>query len=204
MNFVIDDMATIGSILDALRTDGVKTGDIAKVIEGIGEKTLRSALKTAGYMFSNKAPKGWHYVGEDIEPLEKSIFDYTTKGEKGVKRISPIVHTQVIHSNADTTGSSPVIHPQFTQDEVRMITEMLYEWKQNKLERSEQKGIEEPSQVTQVHERIKMLQQGDKIRKTIVIDKCIGERLDAYCQKERVNKSDIMHLALIDFLDRYE
>ena len=204
MNFVIDDKATIESILDALRTDGVKTGDIAKVIEGIGEKTLRSALKTAGYMFSNKAPKGWHYVGEDIEPLEKSIFDYTTKGEQGVKRVSPVVHTQVIHSNADIIGSSPVVHPQFTQDEVRMITEMLYEWKQNKLERSEQKEIEEPSQVTQVHERIKMLQQGDKTRKTIVIDKRIGERLDAYCQKERVNKSDIMHLALIDFLDRDE
>ncbi|MED3804455.1 hypothetical protein P4562_21380 [Lysinibacillus xylanilyticus] len=33
----------------------------------------------------------------------------------------------------------------------------------------------------------------------IVIDKNIGDRLDKYCE-ERVNKSDVLHLALLEFL----
>lgn len=226
MNFVIDDAATIGSILDAIRK-GNKAEHIAKAIDGISQKPLLKALKDAGYEYSNKAPKGWHYVDEGAEPLDKSIFDYVNpsspnvkrnspQGEQRVKRISPTVHTEFIHSNTeftqgnaemassnmDFTSSSPIVHPQFTHDEVRMISEMLHEWKQSKLIRSEQIDTEEPSPgVAQVHERIKGLQQGDKTRKTIVIDKNIGDRLDAYCKKERVNKSDVLHLALMDFLD---
>jgi len=247
MNFVIDERATIGSILDAIRK-GNKAEHIAKTIDGISQKPLLKALKDAGYEYSQKAPKGWHYIGEGIEPTEKSIFDYVNsslsnvkrnspRGEQHVKRSSPTVHTEFIHSNTgfthdnteytesssvvhaeftrsnaevassntDFTPNSPIVHPQFTHDEVRMISEMLHEWKQSKLNRPEQMDIEEPSPgVAQVHERIKELHQGDKTRKTIVIDKGIGDRLDAYCKKERVNKSDVLHLALMDFLDGYE
>lgn len=223
MSFVIDDAATIGSILAAIRA-GNKAEHIAKAIDGISQKPLLKALKDAGYMYSQKAPKGWHYVGEGAQPLDKSIFDYvnpsSSKGEQRVKRISPTVHTEFIHnsnteftrgnaemasSNTDMNPSSPIVHPQFTHDEVRMISEMLHEWKQSKLNRSEKIDTEEPLPgLTQVHERIKGLKQGDKTRKTIVIDKSVGERLDAYCKKERVNKSDVLHLALMDFLDGYE
>lgn len=229
MNFIIDERVTIGSILAAIRA-GNKAEHIAKAIEGISQKPLLKALKDAGYAYSNKAPKGWHYVGEGTGPTEKSIFDYVNtsspnvkrnshKGEKHVKQISPIVHTEFIHSNTeftrgntemassntDFTPSSPVVHPQFTHDEVRMISEMLHEWQQSKLNRSDRMDIEEPSPgVTRVHERIKKMHQGDKVRKTIVIDRSVGERLDEYCKKERVNKSDILHLALMDFLDGYE
>lgn len=211
MSFKIDDAATLGSILNALKMEGVKTGDIAKVIDGISEKPLRRALKEAGYVFQNKAPKGWIYIGEGEEPLNHSVFDY-------VKRNSPAVHTQFTHSNTEVTSTiegeqvftqdhtritkgetnvnSPVIHPQFTQDETRMILEMLQEWKQ-------QKQLEITSNNNEpVHERIKVLSGGDKVRKTIVIDKTIGDRLDEYCKSEKLNKSDIIHLALIDFFHK--
>jgi hypothetical protein len=67
----------IGEILEAIKTEELR--EIAKRIEGISEKPLRIALKKAGYEFSNKAPKGWHYTGEGAEPTDKSIFDYHTK-----------------------------------------------------------------------------------------------------------------------------
>lgn len=205
MKFQIDKTATLGSILKALRTEGVKTGDVAKVIPNISEKPLRNALKEAGYAFSNKSPKGWHYVGSDVEPIDKSIFDY-------VKRTSEI-HTEFIPSNTEFTSSnkkvnnnnidfienSPVVQPQFTKNEVSMLMEMLYEWQQKKAE--EQQG--EINVSNQVHERIKQLPKDDKTRKTIVIDKNIGERLDKYCEVERVNKSDVLHLALLDFFKNY-
>lgn len=194
MNFQIDNAATIGSILKALRTEGVKTGDVAKMIEGISEKPLRAALKEAGYVFSNKAPKGWRYAGEDVEPLETSIFDY-------VNRSNPKVNSSnilVTRSNTATTDISPIIHPQFTRDEVVDLMDMLQEWRMKNV----MAQAEESEVPTQVHERIKSLPQGDKTRKTIVINKCIGERLDAYCKAERVNKSDILHLAIEDFLNK--
>ena len=50
-----------------------------------------------------------------------------------------------------------------------------------------------------LHDRIKWIPQDAKTRKTVVIDKSIGERLDSFCRAERVNKSDVLHLALADF-----
>lgn len=218
MNFQIDERATIGSILNAIRA-GNKAEHIAKAIDGISQKPFLKALKDAGYEYSNKAPKGWHYMGEGVEPIEKSIFDYVNFSSSNVKRTSSkvnkpsqMVHTEFTLSNAEVASSnievkssntpevSPVIHPQFTRDEISDLVEMLQEWRLKKAE--EQLGA--PQEPKQVHERIKALPQGDKTRKTIVIDKAIGKRLDDYCKEERVNKSDILHLALLDFLDKVE
>ncbi|EPA8332491.1 hypothetical protein ACQ69O_005085 [Escherichia coli] len=203
MNFQIDEKATLNSILTALRA-GNKAEHIAKAIDGISQKPFLKALKMAGYEYSNKVPKGWHYIGEDPEPLDKSIFDYVNFNSTKVNISSPTIHPEVTQSNTDMnrsnneiTSHSPVIHPQFTQNEVSMLMEILYEW-QGK-EQSEQ--IKVP---TQVHERIKALPQNEKTRKTIVIDKKIGDRLDTYCKSERVNKSDILHLAIMDFLNKVE
>lgn len=212
MNFEIDDKATIGSILTALRIKGVKTGDVAKAIDGIGEKSLRDALKEAGYMFSNEAPRGWHYTGAGAEPMEQSVFDYVKSSSSSVKRTSSrvnkpteVVRTEFIQGNIEVASSntefipsSSVIHSQFTQNEVSMIMEMLYEWQQKKVSAQN----EEIEVSGQIYERIKQLPKGDKTRKTIVIDKSIGERLDEYCEVERVNKSDVIHLALLDFLNK--
>lgn len=211
MKFQIDKQVTIGSILLALRTEGVKTGDVAKSIEGISEKPLRNALKEAGYVFSNKAPKGWYFKGKGNEPLDKSIFDYVKRSSSKVNKDSQgVIQRNIISNitvnkgnipvrkeNTDITEISPVIHPQFTRDEVADLVEMLQEWRMKKS--SEQLGtVHEPEQV---HERIKTLPQGKKTRKTIVISENIGKRLDAYCKAERVNKSDILHLAIEDFLN---
>lgn len=67
----------IGEILEAIKKEPL--AEIAKRIEGISETPLREALKRAGYEYSNKKPKGWHFIGAGEEPLEKSIFDFHTK-----------------------------------------------------------------------------------------------------------------------------
>ncbi|MGM0877433.1 MAG: hypothetical protein ACQEWV_22540 [Bacillota bacterium] len=71
------------------------------------------------------------------------------------------------------------------------------------------KSWQEVSLTTQTNElnlydRVKQLPQSDKTRKTIVIDRVIGKRLDGFCETERINKSDVLHLALADFLEKYE
>gem|GEM_PF-6840661 len=190
---MIDEKATIGSILNAIK-EGNKADQVAKAIEGISQKPFLKALKDAGYAYNNKTPRGWHYIGEGEEPLDKSIFDYVNtssprvmKGSEDVKMSSP---NEVIKGNKDVKVSSPKVHPKFTLDEFSEIREMLQEWK---LKRG---TVQEP---TQVHERIKRLGKGSKTRKTIVIDETIAKQLDDYSESENVNKSDIIHLALIDF-----
>lgn len=194
MRMMIDEKVTIGSIMSALK-EGNKAEEIAKTIDGISQKPLLKALKDAGYVYSNKAPKGWYYVGEGEEPLDKSIFEYVKSSSPKVIRSNTHVKSssrEVIQGNMDVNSSSPVFHPQFTRTELNDLMEMLHEW------RSRKETVQEH---TQVHERIKALAKGDKTRKTIVIDEAIAKKLDKYCETERVNKSDVLHLALIDFFN---
>jgi len=192
----VDQKASIRSILEVLAQEGVKTGDVAKQIPGISEKPFRNALKEAGYEFRNSGQKGWFFIGEGEEPLDKSIFDY-------VKSSSPKVHTPFTQSNKEFTGSnkefmhhSPAVHEQFTQNEIHMIKKMLKSWQE----------VTPTTQTNKqnLYNRIKQLPQNDKTRKTIVIDRVIGKRLDEFCEAERINKSDVLHLALADFLEKYE
>jgi hypothetical protein len=194
---IIDEQASIKSILKAM-AEGNKAEEIAKQIEGTSQKPFLNALKAAGYKYSNKAPKGWYYAAGGVEPLNKSIFDFHMKqSSTPKKRNSHVVHdeftssdTNIIPSNSELTVSSSV-HVQFTNDEVSMIKEMLSSWQ------------EAVPAVESVHDRIKHLSQGNKTRKTIVINENIGKHLDKFCGFERVNKSDVLNLALIDFLEKY-
>lgn len=196
----------IGSLLEALKTDNAEY--VARQIEGLSDKKLRNALKSAGYDYSNKAPKGWHYVGEGEQPLDKSIFDYVKKSSPNKKSTSQTVHPHDTPSNIDFTNSnievitdSPIVHQQFTNDEVKLIKEMLFEWQRVATQAHEPK-IEPQPELT-LHDRIKELPQGDKTRKTIVIDSTIGNQLDEFCKTEKINKSDVLHLAIMDFLEKY-
>jgi uncharacterized protein with von Willebrand factor type A (vWA) domain len=120
-----------------------------------------------------------------------------------VKSSSPKVHTPSTQSNKKFTKSnkefirhSSSIHEQFTQGEIRMIKEMLKSWQEVTTTTQTNKQS--------LYDRIEQLPQSDKTRKTIVIDRVIGKRLDEFCKNERINKSDVLHLALTGFLEKYE
>ena len=182
----MDERATVRSILKALKDSNVS--DVAKQIDGISKDPLASALNAAGYKYSSATPRGWAFVGDSDEPLDKSIFDF----------VNPKSSTKKSHSQPVpkiVTTDPHAILEQFTEDEIRAIKEMLKSWQESA------PAIEmEPT----LHERIKQLPKEDKTRKTIVIDQSIGERFDVFCEAERLNKSDILHLALADFMDKFE
>ena len=182
----IDETATVKSILNALKDSNVS--DVAKQIDGISKDPLGKALNAAGYKYSSAAPRGWTFVGDGDEPLDKSIFDFVKPKSSAKKSHSQLVPKVV------TTDSHP-IHGQFSEDEILAIKEMLKSW---------QKSAPAIEMEPTLHERIKQLPQEEKTRKTIVIDQSIGERFDVFCEAERLNKSDILHLALVDFMDKFE
>ncbi|MEK4712391.1 hypothetical protein [Sporosarcina sp. FSL K6-5500] len=162
--------------------------DVAKQIDGIRKDPLASALNTADYKYSSATPRGWTFVGDSDEPLDQSIFDFV-KPKSSAKK----PHSQPVPKIVMT--DSHAILEQFTEDEIWAIKEMLKSWQESA------PTIEmEPT----LHDRIKQLPQEKKTRKTIVIDQSIGERSDVFCEAERLNKSDILHLALADFMDKFE
>lgn len=136
----IDERASLRSILAALSVEGVKTADVAKQIPGISEKPFRKALKAAGYTFQNAGQKGWFFTGEGIEPLDQSIFDYVSPSPVSKKETSS-QNKRVISSYPKV--NSPNIHESFTQDEIRMIREMLVSWKETSTSTQVQQNLYE-------------------------------------------------------------
>jgi hypothetical protein len=192
---------TVRSIIESLAA-GRKTSEIAKDMPGISEKPLRAALKKAGYFFQ-AGGRGWTYIGEGEEPLDRSIFDFAERGSSGRKSSSSKVHsnitpsnTRVEKSNTNITSNSRKVHSQFTPDEVQALRDMIEQWREK-----EASSADQPE--NSLHDRIKQLPQNEKTRKTIVIDENIGSRLDRFCKVERVNKSDVLHLAIYDFLEKF-
>lgn len=180
---------TVKFVLEELSKNGVTTDSVGKKLIGVSGKIMSRALKQLGYEFSNSGEKGWYFKGEGQEPLDENILDY-------VNRRSPKVilsNTKEEKSNKDVNRSNTKVKQSsigFTDEEIQEIRLMLEERRNNQT-------------VSALHDRIKQIEQDEKTRKTIVLDKQLGERLDKFCKSERVNKSDILHLALMDFLERY-
>ena len=181
-----NESTTVRNILTALKDSNIS--DVAKQIDGISKDPLSSALNAAGYKYRSLSPRGWAFIGDGDEPLDKSIFDFV-KPKSSVKKSHSQPVTKVI------TTDPHAIHGQFTEDEVLAIKEMLKSWQESA------PTIEmEPT----LHERIKQLPREEMTRKTIVIDQNIGDRFDIFCETERLNKSDILQLALADFMDKFK
>lgn len=78
---------------------------------------------------------------------------------------------------------------EFTFDEVLAIRNMI-----NK---------SDPVEVDLVS-RIESLPKDEKVRKTIVISQSVGDKLDEFCKVKRVQKSDVLTLAIEDIISRYK
>ena len=56
----------------------------------------------------------------------------------------------------------------------------------------------------QLYERTRSLDRGNNTRKTYVIAETVATRFDAIADRTNLDKSQLLTLALLDFLDRYE
>lgn len=187
---------TVKFVLEELSKQGGTLDTVSRDIDGISSKKLSSILKDLGYGHANEGQKGWQFKGEGQEPLDENILDYVNRrspkvissntkdvqGNKTVNKGNVSVKKSNIEVKESNTG--------FTQEEILEIRAMLEERRNNQT-------------LSPLHDRIKQIEQDEKTRKTIVLDKQLGERLDKFCKSERVNKSDVIYLALLDFLERY-
>lgn len=204
---------TIGDVLKVLET--TKSAVLAKEI-GVGEKRLREALKSAGYEYSNVNPKGWHYIGEGEQPLEKSIQDYVTVRTTTTNRKPKEKSTNEITPKEDVSNA-------LTPHEVSMLRDMIKEWETIKgaantvaITHSDEvgdgliaKGVATHSQqpvhsINELYIRVKQeIEPQKKMRKTLNVNEGVGKALDDFAAKNKLDKQDIIELALFDFFEKY-
>lgn len=188
----------VGEVLKRLE-NGEKLKDIGDSI-GVSPRTMQRRMKKIGYVWNNSVNR-WEWSGPDPQPLEMEILETTTKTREGkvnTKRREGEVNVKT-HRNEGEADVKPIsrdIHTSFTADEIKAIRSMLLEWQQSQAAGSSAAGAA-------LHERIKDIKNGEKVRKTIVINKDVGAALDQFAERERVNKSDILEIAIMDFINKY-
>lgn len=71
----------VREVLELTLQPGMNIQQIAKHIDGLGEKGLRKALAQAGCVPFGSGKKGWHFIGDTLENLDKSIIEFAPKAE---------------------------------------------------------------------------------------------------------------------------
>ncbi|EJR94664.1 hypothetical protein IKO_05932 [Bacillus cereus VDM034] len=191
----------IRGVLEKLN-NGTKAAALAKELN-LADKRFREGMKKLGFEYSNST-KAWDGNEEAEKYLDNSIFEHVPpKGNRGVKTKSHSDNKEVVKTLQTTSQKSNFDSPKSnTEGEIKFTSEQILALKE-----IANQFINEQAEEThreRLHKRIIKLPNEDMTRKTVVINKAVGDRLDAFAGKMKFNKSDILSLALADFLDRYE
>lgn len=189
----------IGDVLKALVT--TKSAVLAKEI-GIGEKKLRDTLRSLGYEYRNSGDKGWHFVGEGDQPLERDIQDFVNVRKTREQRKVNVQRT----IDVSTKGE---MHNALTPHEVSTLRDMINEWETIKdainTVATTREGVAETSHsINDLYIRVKQeIEPQKKMRKTLNVNEGVGKALDEFAEKFRLDKQDIVELALYDLFEKY-
>ncbi|MEH7539761.1 hypothetical protein CN939_28410 [Bacillus thuringiensis] len=189
----------IGDVLKALVT--TKSAVLAKEI-GIGEKKLRDTLRSVGYEYRNSGDKGWHFVGEGDQPLERDIQDFINVRKTRVQRKGNVQRTVKVSTEDE-------IYNALTPHEVSALRDMINEWGTIKdainTVATTRKGVAETSHsINDLYIRVKQeIEPQKKMRKTLNVNEGVGKALDEFAEKFRLDKQDIVELALYDLFAKY-
>lgn len=177
----------VGDFLERVLRGETVTG-ISEAL-GLHRKTLQRRLRKLGYTWDGEKLR-WRWTGkEGQEPLHVSLIDMNLSWSE------QLIHTG---SQAVNEGGTNIVSSPFTLDEIKGLKEMLIQWKQ---QADSTVALSEKDLVERIQEIKNM--ENEKVRKTIVIDEGIGLRFDEYAEKTRLNKSDLLHLAIHELMERY-
>jgi hypothetical protein len=185
-------MMNVGEVLNLFK-EGKNSKTVGEIL-GCSASHIGRQLKRIGYSWDNSA-KVWHWAGEGEEPLETLVS--TPSIPPRVESIQPKVENP-FHPGWNEGGmkmeSNPsLFHLGLNEEEIDAVRLMIREWK----------GNQEPLTSKKLRERIKGLEPEETTKKNIVLYKSVGKRLDDFCLREKVNKQDVLNLALMDFIERY-
>lgn len=161
----------------------LEQGETMKAIaeeQGTNPKTYQRKLKRLGYAYDRDSRK-WSYAGEGEAPNADLTANPNTK---------PVTVTPTVHPKTSEKADTKPLTP----DEIKQLRTLL---------NTAPKVVQPLTNNATLHDRIKTLQKGERTRKTIIIRQDISEQLDKFTEQEKVYKSDVLELAIMDFLEKY-
>jgi hypothetical protein len=143
----------------------------------ISEKKLRETLKNIGAIYDN-SEKEWKFEGEE-NTLDIDINSYVPK-----------------RTNKNSTAkASESKNSDFTDDEIRVLKDIIQERK---------RGYELFSEYRIYDELSKVPTGTETIRNAYNMSKTTTERLKKYSNERRLPLQDLVELAVINLLDKYD
>jgi predicted DNA binding protein len=166
--------------------------DVAKTI-GISSSALQRRLKKVGYVW-NASLRKYTWPHDEPEPFNHDIGILSPGGQVG-----QATHVKQTRNEEEAITYTTGGRFSFTDEEMDTLREMIQAWK----ERDESKPYEATDSGS-LYERVLAIQKEKKKRKTIVINQSVADRFDQFAHDKKVDKQDMIELALIDFMERYQ
>ncbi|MED3350105.1 CopG family transcriptional regulator [Bacillus thuringiensis] len=164
---------------------------VAKEI-GISQKKLSKAMKAAGYQYNRSV--GWHCISTGEPPLEADIRDF----------IGDVDDTQ-----AETMNDG------LTKNEVNVLREIINELSttQNVVnaishqKENVSKSSDSQKNTSPIHSLYMCIREGgakEKVSRTVNLDKGTCSQLGTFEDVLRINRDDIIEIALREFFEKYK
>lgn len=183
----------LGEIEQALQTRNAKA--ISKEI-GIGENKLRRILNAAGFLYDTSS-RIWTYKGpageKDTRLVSLRQYAGNTPAVPSERPLTKPKNTDIKKINTEEYKINTNI-PMFTEKEIEALKSIARERLEGKAEKP----------VLTIQEEILRLDMRTTLKRTYVVSEDISERLNAFCEKNRVQKSDVLGVALLQLLEKYE
>lgn len=201
-------MHTIQAILEQLKERNVK--EVSKDL-AISDKKLRAALQAAGYQYS-QSTRTWDYIGEGQEPLDRELIEFMPTGSPQATKTALTGRLQAAKTAPEGIQKADTTTPMdsLTADEIAAIRSLLAAYMQQEgVIEVASTTLEQHTDSTNSIEQLIMrtrteIQSEEKTRKSVYFNKSISTKLDQFSETYRIQKQDVMELALRDFFKRYE
>ncbi|MFJ8419825.1 CopG family transcriptional regulator [Bacillus wiedmannii] len=170
----------------------LKESNAKEVGKGIGmcDKRLLRGLKSAGYEYSKKGDMGWYFIGQGEPPLKADIQEFVEVAD--VKML-------------ETTNDA------LTKKEINTFRKLMSEWDTikdavNKLVQQKE-NISEQKNINSIHLLYTLIGESgtkEKASRTVNIDKGLCSKLGTVEDKCRLNRDEIIEIALYEFFKKYK
>jgi hypothetical protein len=198
-------LITVEQLLQRL-LNGESMKEICQTL-GIAPSTIQRRLKKLGYEWNNSA-KVWEWNHEKEQPLNIDLIEFTTGKTPGKKQVSnremQYGNQEMIKRNITITDDYSKItnnhheitekaNSSFTPKEIKTLKEMAAEYIETKKDKE-----------SAFFNRLRTLGKVETERKTVVMGKEVGEKLNEFAERYRVNRADVLTIALVDFFEKYD
>ncbi|PGD87931.1 CopG family transcriptional regulator [Bacillus wiedmannii] len=179
----------IKELLEMLKENRISI--VAKEI-GISQKKLSKAMKAAGYQYNRSI--GWHYTFKGEPSLEADIREFIGDTD---------------NARSETTNDA------LTENEVNVLREIINGWDttQNVVNAISQqkekvsKSSDSQKSINPIHSWYMSIRESgskEKVSRTVNLDKGTCSQLGTFEDVLRINRDDIIEIALREFFEKYK